>query len=115
MKRSIVLIVFIVCVQTMMLTAIASSATALTWTPEVKIDSFPAGTVTGSSPRIAVDPSGNIMAVWVQSDGTYQNIYTNRYVVGSGWGTATLLETSTMPADSPQIAPRSLLMQMEIL
>ena len=105
MRKSIVL--FLVCIQTMMLSVMASSAAALTWTPEVKIDLFAAGSMAGSSPRIAVDPSGNIMAVWVQSDGTFQNIYANRYVVGSGWGIATLLEASEMPADSPQIVADS--------
>jgi hypothetical protein len=101
MKKSIVLLV---CVQAMMLSVIASSATALTWTPAALIET---GSGSASSPRIAVDPSGNVMAVWVQSDGTTSNIYANRYAAGSGWGTATLLETSDMPADSPQIAADS--------
>ncbi len=102
MKKSIVLI--LVCIQTMMLSVIASSATTLTWTPAVLIET---GSGTSSSPRIAVDPSGNVMAMWVQSDGITSSIYANRYAVGSGWGTATLLETSDMPADSPQIAADS--------
>jgi hypothetical protein len=101
MKKSIVLI--LVFVQAMML-SIASSATALTWTPAALIET---GAGSASSPRIAVDPSGNVMAVWVQSDGTSSSIYANRYVVGSGWGTATLLEISDMPADSPRIAADS--------
>jgi hypothetical protein len=60
-------------------------------------------TEAAAAPKIAQDPSGNAMAVWVQSDGNAQSIYTNTYTAGSGWGTATLLETSAMPADSPQI------------
>jgi hypothetical protein len=50
---------------------------------------------TGSAyaPQVAVDTSGNAVAVWYQSDGTRINILANRYVAGSGWGTATLIET----------------------
>jgi len=44
-------------------------------------------------PRVAVDVSGNMIAVWQQSDGTVRNIWSNRYVVGSGWGVPELLET----------------------
>jgi len=45
------------------------------------------------SPQVAVDASGNAVAVWQQSDGTRSNIWANRYVVGTGWGTAQLIET----------------------
>ena len=45
------------------------------------------------APQVAVDQSGDAIAVWSQSDGTRYNIWANRYVVGSGWGTATLVET----------------------
>jgi hypothetical protein len=47
------------------------------------------------------------MAVWVQSDSVTSHIYANRFVPGSGWGTATILETSDLPADDPQIAADS--------
>src|SRR5690606_1592584 len=43
-------------------------------------------------PQIAVDAKGNAIAVWQQSDGTRNNIWANRYVVGTGWGVATLIE-----------------------
>ncbi len=57
------------------------------------------------NPRIAVDPNGNAIAVWQQSDGTRNNIWANRYVVGTGWGTAALIETDNAgSASSPQIA-----------
>ena len=32
------------------------------------------------SPRIAVDPQGNAVAVWKQSDGVRDNIWANRFV-----------------------------------
>ncbi len=60
-----------------------------------------------SEPKIAVDPHGAIMAVWVQADSVTTHIYANRYVPGSGWGTAALLEASDLPADNPQIAADS--------
>jgi len=46
-----------------------------------------------SAPQVAVDGSGNAIAVWQQSDGTRYNIWSNRFAVGTGWGTATLIET----------------------
>jgi hypothetical protein len=58
-----------------------------------------------SSPQIALDAAGNALAVWTQSDGTRDNIWSNRYTVGSGWGTAELIETDDAgDATAPQIA-----------
>jgi uncharacterized membrane-anchored protein len=56
------------------------------------------------NPRLAMDSNGNAIAVWSQSDGTRYNIWSNRYVVGTGWGTRTLIETDTGSASSPQVA-----------
>ncbi|MFH1824381.1 MAG: hypothetical protein ABH873_04050 [Candidatus Firestonebacteria bacterium] len=44
------------------------------------------------NPQIAVDTNGNGIAVWCQYDGTRDNIWAYRYVVGTGWGTAALIE-----------------------
>ncbi|MCF6212167.1 MAG: hypothetical protein L3J88_12335, partial [Gammaproteobacteria bacterium] len=55
-------------------------------------------------PQIALDAGGNALAVWVQSDGTRNDIWANRYLAGSGWGSAELIETSMGSALSPQIA-----------
>lgn len=56
-------------------------------------------------PKIAVDASGDAIAVWRQSDGTLYNIWSNRYSVGTGWGTATLIETDDAGhAGNPQVA-----------
>ena len=44
-------------------------------------------------PQIALDASGNALAVWRQSDGTRDSIWSNRFVAGTGWGTAALIET----------------------
>jgi len=56
------------------------------------------------SPAVAVDTSGNAVAVWEQYDGTRQNIVSNRYTAGVGWGTAELIETdNTGYAYSPMV------------
>jgi|GEM_PF-1136118 len=58
-----------------------------------------------SRPSIALDSSGNVSAVWQQSDGTAASTYVNRYSVSSSsWGTATLLESSGTAVGEPQIA-----------
>lgn len=57
-----------------------------------------------SEPKVAVDPSGNAMAVWGQFDGVYSTWYSS-YVVGEGWGPATLLESEEVDdALFPRIA-----------
>ncbi|SFM32202.1 hypothetical protein [Marinobacter zhejiangensis] len=56
-------------------------------------------------PQIALDGNGNATAVWQQSDGTYENIYANRYTPATGWGSAELVENgSSGHAYWPQIA-----------
>jgi uncharacterized protein YbdZ (MbtH family) len=59
------------------------------------------------SPQIAIDASGNALAIWEQSAGTMNsnNIWANRYTAGIGWGTAALIETdNTGEATFPKIA-----------
>ena len=36
-------------------------------------------------------PDGNALVVWAQSDGAHRTIWGNRHVVGSGWGTASIV------------------------
>jgi len=58
-----------------------------------------------SNAAVAVDPAGNALAVWQQSGATRENIWVNRFVPASGWGTATLLEADdSRYAVFPQIA-----------
>lgn len=54
-------------------------------------------------PQVATDPDGNAHAVWQQFDGTAQNIWTNRYTPGEGWGSAELLETDMGAASRPAV------------
>jgi len=80
-----------------------SSSTG-TWGTPTLIETDDAGYAT--DPVIAMDKSGNAMAVWQQSDGTRYNIWSNRFTASTGtWGTATLLETDNAGnALYPQIA-----------
>ena len=57
-------------------------------------------------PQVAVDASGNALAVWELTDGTRSNIWANRFTAAtSSWGTAALIETDNFgDAFSPQIA-----------
>ena len=62
-------------------------------------------------PRLAIDATDNVVAVWEQSDLTLlttplSNIYANRYNASTGqWGAATLLENSNAgDAGEPKIA-----------
>jgi len=72
------------------------------WGTAGPIETDAAGAAT---PHVAVDPSGNAMAVWIQVSGPFASIWANRYVVGTGWGTAGLAETNdTGGADGPQVA-----------
>jgi hypothetical protein len=82
----------------------ASRYTAGTgWGAATLIETDNAGAAT--HPRIAFDASGNALAVWLQSDGTHDNVWANRYTVGTGWGTAALVETGMVgDAAGPQIA-----------
>jgi hypothetical protein len=56
-------------------------------------------------PQLAMDPSGNAVAVWQHFDGTRFNIWANRYTPDEGWARAEPLETDDAgDAVAPQIA-----------
>jgi hypothetical protein len=75
---------------------------AKTWQTEQLIEINNAGDASGA--QIALDGNGNATAVWVQFDGTRNNIWANRFTLGAGWGTAQLIETDSGNASAPQIA-----------
>lgn len=53
------------------------------------------------SPRIALDASGNTVALWGRSD----NLWSKRFdVLAGGWGTARLVEAEAGDATQPQLA-----------
>ena len=81
------------------------AAVVLGWgTPELAENS----TGIAYTPDIAMDHAGNATIVWYQDDpplgDSYNNIWANRYVVGSGWGEAQLLEhDDSGTASSPKV------------
>jgi len=54
--------------------------------------------------RVAIDPFGNAVAVWQQTGGPGFNIWSNRYVAGSGWSTAMSIQTGSGAASTPEVA-----------
>lgn len=57
------------------------------------------------NPEIAIDSDGNAIVVCYQNDGGRYNIWTVRYDIETGWGSAQLLETEDYgQAVDPQIA-----------
>jgi hypothetical protein len=67
----------------------------------------PTETSTGdaTNPQVAVDAQGNAIAVWVRSNGTRLDIWSNRYMPSAGWGAAERIETEDEgDARNPQVA-----------
>lgn len=60
-------------------------------------------------PQLAVDGAGNAIAAWWQWDGAFNSgsisVFANRYSPGSGWGSATPIESGTQgEGEPPRIA-----------
>ena len=72
------------------------------WATAVLIETDDAGDA--ALPQVAVDGTGNAIAVWYQSDGTRNDILSNRFTAGSGWGTAAVLEAGAGTALRPHVA-----------
>lgn len=53
---------------------------------------------------VAMDGLGNAVAVWRMPDAGVGSIWSNRFVLGTGWGAAELLELDTGTASRPGIA-----------
>ncbi len=54
-------------------------------------------TTTSVEPSLAVDPSGNVIAVWMQFNGTGYNVWANRFSnFNKIWGTAERIEEGAM-------------------
>jgi len=71
------------------------------WETPTLIEDLPGA---ASSPDVGVDSAGNEIAVWAQLDGAVPSIYANRFVPGTGWGTAAPIEASTAYASNPVVA-----------
>lgn len=59
------------------------------WGDAERIDS---GDGDAARPQIAMDPSGNGLAVWHQSDGNRFSIRANRFTPATGWGSAEVID-----------------------
>jgi hypothetical protein len=77
------------------------------WEPPTLIG--PQGSSSAEAPRVAIDGEGRATAVWVQSEGVLSGVWSNRYEVDAGWGTAAPIgPTGLGPARTPQIAASAL-------
>lgn len=56
------------------------------WSSVEQLDSGAADLV-GTSELVS-DDNGNVIAIWTEKNGTIHDLLMNRYVVGTGWGTA---------------------------
>jgi hypothetical protein len=77
------------------------------WGAPVLVETDDTGDVRGGGGRgqVAVDPDGNAIVVWHQSDGTRYNVWSNRYTPSGGWGTPVPVETDdTGDAGGAQVA-----------
>jgi hypothetical protein len=73
------------------------------WGTPVLIETNDAGSA--FTPQIVIDADGNATALWSQRDAaafTF-NIWTNRYVPGSGWGSAVAIDGQVEPAQAPAL------------
>jgi hypothetical protein len=81
----------------------APAPVAKTWKTPSLIETSDAGDAL--YPAIAVDASGNAIAVWSQANGMNADTYANRYTPVTGWGTAQLIgSVGAGKARNPQIA-----------
>lgn len=82
----------------------ASSPNTIKWQAAISIDAGTEGDA--EEPAIGVDASGNYTVVWTQWDATggESNIWANRYVAGTGWGTPVKIEAKSGSADRVDLA-----------
>lgn len=77
------------------------AAAGSTWGTPTRIES---GAGDAGNPQIAMDGSGNAIAVWWQHQGAQMDVVANRFVPGSGWGTEVAIETDASDVSAPQVA-----------
>jgi len=79
------------------------TSAAKAWQAAVRVGAAITGDVYNM--QTAFDANGNAISVWQHStDGTRNDIWANRFVVGTGWGTPTLIETDdTLSATNPRL------------
>jgi len=85
------------------------SIQATRYSPTTGFSGVAASVSTGSqdamTPAVAMDPSGNAVAAWVQSDGSHYHVWACRYLPLSGWGAPIKLDSNlTQEARNPAVA-----------
>jgi hypothetical protein len=75
------------------------------WDGEVTLDDQPA---LPENPHLVMDGAGNAVVTWVQSDGTYTNLYASGHSVGGGWSTPFEVDGQDTSAFSSALAMDSL-------
>src|SRR4030065_2479012 len=50
-----------------------------------------------------MDDDGNAVAVWSQDNGVDYEMWANTFEIGTGWGTAELIESSVGDAQTPSL------------
>ncbi len=73
------------------------------WEPAQRIELDDTSDSSVPQIEVGIDADGNAIAVWTQWSGT-TNIWANRYVAGTGWQTAELLETDTLRVLNPRLS-----------
>jgi len=101
MKLRINVLVFSLAFWAILFSSWSSGVVAADWGGAIPIEN---STTDAQNPQVAISPHGDAIAVWEQTDGTRYNIYANRYVPGTGWGTGVLIETGSGDAHNPQVA-----------
>lgn len=71
------------------------------WGNPRRIDGNGAGDT--RAPFVAMDPSGNAVAVWRQWNGAQVQIWANRFTPGPAWGSAQRIDAAVGDADSPEV------------
>lgn len=76
------------------------------WDAAVLIETDNAGSA--GDPALVADDDGNAVAAWIQSNGARNDLWSNGYTVGSGWGTAALIESEDLgDAQTPVLIRQS--------
>jgi len=75
------------------------------WGPAVEISSSTFSNLRGS-PQVAIDASGNAVAVWLEelADNTRNAIWSSRYAAGGAWSTPSTIDNPVGSPTAPQLA-----------
>jgi len=78
----------------------ATRARGATWSAAVLVEGDDGD---ANLPSVAMDPAGNAVAVWRQTEGPRINVRASRFSAGGTWGAATTIETVDVDAYAPAV------------